>query len=715
MLTLGTYPRSERNTAGLKQRESGEFRVGVDIGGTFTDVILISSSGKVWPVKVLSTPDDYSRAVLDGLERIVRERGIGPGEIAEIVHGTTIATNAILEQRGARTALITTAGFRDVLELRRVRVPRLYDVQWVKPAPLVPRYLRFEAHERVDAQGEVLVTLDEEGVRGIVDALRLETVESVAICLINAYLNPLHERRIAEMVHELLPNVSISVSTAISREMMEFERTSTTVVDAYVKPVVDRYLAALERRLHDRGFNAPLFVMQSNGAIMSLDAARESPCLLIESGPAAGAVAGQALAQRTQTAQLITFDMGGTTAKAAVVEAGRLALTGEYEVGAGITVGTRLMKGDGYLLRIPAVDLAEVGAGGGSIARVDAGGRLQVGPESAGSSPGPACYGLGGTEPTITDANVVLGFISPESFVGRSVQIDSARAEQAMEYLGTKLGLNAIETASAVHTIANARMSRAIRSVTTERGLDPRDFALLAFGGSGPIHAASLAAELGIRRIVIPPYAGLFSALGLSLANAGHVVVHTFRRNLDELAAFELLSVISSMQLTLRRRLESLNFPAGDLVFESTADMRYVGQSFSLAVDLHEALAGGERTVEMARNAFTQHHQTVYGHHSTSDPVEIVNLRLRARVGREVSWPVATAAGSSVLAAEAVSRRLFFPGCDGPVDTPVIGRGSLQSPRNGPLSIEEPDTTIIVPPGWRASVDSIGNVWIERT
>ncbi len=696
----------------MERRAPGDCRVGVDIGGTFTDVILLSAGGEVWPVKVLSTPDDYSRAVLDGLERIIQERNIHPADIVEIVHGTTIATNAILEKRGARTALITTSGFRDVLELRRVRVPRLYDVQWVKPEPLVPRSLRFEVVERVDARGEVLTGLDEECVHEIVHAMQREEVESVAICLINAYLHSAHEQRVAEIVRETLPGVSISVSTDISREMKEFERTSTTVIDAYVKPVVDRYLAALEGRLRERGIDAPLFVMQSNGAIMSVDAARETPCLLIESGPAAGAVAGQSLAQRTQTPRLITFDMGGTTAKAAVVEAGRLTLTDEYEVGAGITVGTRLMKGDGYLLRIPAIDLAEVGAGGGSIAWVDAGGRLQVGPRSAGSSPGPVCYGLGGTEPTITDANVVLGYINPEFFAGSSVRIDSDLALRAMERLGEALDLDAIDAAVAVHAIGNARMSRAIRAVTTERGLDAREFALLAFGGSGAIHAASIATELGIRRIVVPPYAGLFSALGLSLANAGHVVVHTFRRRLDQLASFELLSLISSMQGALRRRLKAFNYPTGDLTFEHSADLRYAGQAFSLTIDLHEALAAGDRAVETAGELFARQHQRVYGHHSTTDRVELVNLRLRARVSRETIWPSADVVDLPDISG-AGTRRVFFRNTDGPVDTPVIRRSALASPRNGPLTVVEPDTTIVVPPGWLASLDPLGNVWME--
>ncbi len=355
-------------------------RVGIDIGGTFTDVVLVSSGGSIFSIKVLSTPDDYSRAVIDGLSRLIQQAGIGATQIDELVHGTTVATNAILEKRGARTALVTTSGFRDVLEIRRVRMPQLYNIQWEKPKPLAPRYLRFEVDERIDARGEVLIPLDEDRVSEIAEELRREGVDAVAICLINSYAEPSHERRVEEILRDRLPEVSLSVSSDITRELKEFERTSTAVIDAYVKPVVDRYLSSLERNLRRIGVDSRLLVMQSNGAVMSVDAAREHPCFLIESGPAAGVVAGKALSDRAGESNLITFDMGGTTAKAALIEQGQMGLTDEYEVGAGITVGTRLMKGDGYLLRIPAIDLAEVGAGGGSIAWVDAGGRLQVGP-----------------------------------------------------------------------------------------------------------------------------------------------------------------------------------------------------------------------------------------------------------------------------------------------------------------------------------------------
>jgi N-methylhydantoinase A len=688
------------------------YRVGVDIGGTFTDVVLVGPEGATAPIKVPSTPGDYSQAVLDGLARLIEQVGVRPEQIEEIVHGTTVATNAILEKRGARTALITTAGFRDVLEIRRLRMPQLYNIQWEKPQPLVPRYLRFEVVERIDFRGEILAPLDESRLSEIVDTLRREDVESVAICLIHSYVNPLHERRIAAILRELLPGVSVSISSDITRELKEFERTSTAVIDAYVKPVVDRYLASLQSRLRAAGIDARLLVMQSNGAVMSVDAAREQPCFIIESGPAAGVIAGQALARRVGAPNLITFDMGGTTAKAALIEQGEVGLTDEYEVGAGITVGTRLMKGDGYLLRIPAIDLAEVGAGGGSIAWVDSGGHLQVGPRSAGAVPGPACYGQGGSEPTITDANVVLGYIAPEPFAGSTVRIDHDLAWQALEALGNQLNVSALDAAYAVHVVGNARMSRPVRAVTVERGLDVRAFTLLAFGGSGPIHAANLARDLGIRTLLIPQYAGVFSALGLSQAHAGHHVVQTYYRMLDEVDPQAFRSLIGDLERATLRRLGRMNYPAGSIHFQVAADMRYVGQAFNLTVELSpEDLAAP--SLGAISEKFGKRHERSYGHRADDDPIQFVNLRLRATVDADrASWPAPSGRDQTRMGA-ARSRKMLFARADGLVETPVIPRTELIGSRDGPLAIEEPDTTIIIPPGSRASLDRWGNVRID--
>lgn len=696
-----------------REQESQNWRVGLDIGGTFTDVVFLGPDGRVSSAKVLTTPDDHSRAVIDGVKRLLQQSSLPPREIQELVHGTTVATNAILEKRGARTALITTAGFRDILEIRRVRMPQLYNIRWQKPEPLVPRFLRYEVNERIDSGGNVLVPLDRDQLHEVIEELWREEVQSVAICLINAYLNPDHERQIETDLRESLPGVRVSVASDISQELKEFERTSTTVIDAYVKPIVEGYLSALEERLRKVDVSARLLVMQSNGAVMSVGAAREQPCYLIESGPAAGVIAGRALAERVGEPDLVTFDMGGTTAKAALIQGGRVELTDEYEVGAGLTVGTRLMKGDGYLLRIPAIDLAEVGAGGGSIARVDQGGRLQVGPRSAGAVPGPACYGLGGEEPTITDANVVLGYIAPGQFVGKTVTVDAERAHHVLRQIGGKLGMSQEDAALAVHLVGNARMSRPIRAVTVERGLDVRSFALLAFGGSGPIHAASLAAELGIKRIVVPPLAGVFSAVGLCQANAGHHVVRTFKHSLDRLSSDQLLAEVGALKAETRRRLDRLNYPAGDLHFEISADMRYAGQGFSLTVDLTGILNVGDNLIAKVQEAFATQHERTYGHRADQDPIEIVNLRLRAWVDMPAIWP----SSDDVIDSSAPltrSRKMLFQREVGLVETPILSRAGVTNRIDGPLAIEEEDTTIVVPPGWSARLDEWGNVRIDR-
>ena len=691
---------------------AARYRVGIDIGGTFTDVVLLGMDGKVWPIKVLSTPDNFSRAVIEGLRRLIKQTGINRADIEELVHATTVATNAILEKNGATTALITTAGFRDVIELRRVRMPQLYNIQWEKPEPLVPRYLRCEVRERIDAQGEVLTPIHTEDVDRIADELQRENVDAVAICFINAYLNPVHEQRVASILRERLPNVSLSVSSDISRELKEFERTSTTVIDAYVKPVVDRYLSSLESGVRELGVAGRLLVMQSNGAVMSVDAAREQPCFLIESGPAAGVIAGRALAERIDEPNLITFDMGGTTAKAALVAGGKIGLTDEYEVGAGITVGTRLMKGDGYLLRIPAVDLAEVGAGGGSIAWVDNGGRLQVGPRSAGAVPGPACYGKGGDQATITDANAVLGYIDPEQFAGSSLRVDVDAAHRVMDRLAGQLGMTAVDAALAVHVVSNARMSRSIRAVTVERGLDARDFALLAFGGSGPLHAASLARELGITRVIIPPLAGVFSAVGLNLANAGHHLVSSFRRAAARLSSFDLMTEISIQHQRLRQQLERLDYPSGDLRFETAADMRYQGQGFSLTVELDDSSRDSNNAVARAARAFVDRHEQTFGHRASDDPIEFVSLHVRAFVVNSNAWPTVDLPDSMDHNGIRMRSMRFDRGAE-PVDVPILRRSDLIQTCDGPLAVEESDTTIIVPPGWHASTDEWGNVRLE--
>src|SRR6185312_8797407 len=511
-------------------------RVGVDIGGTFTDLVILDETGRVLRTKVPSTPDDYSRGIAHGLEAAFADTGLDVSHIAQVMHGTTVATNALLEGKGARVALVTTSGFRDVLEIRRLRMPVLYDIRFRKPPALVPRQWRFEVPERIDSQGRIERALDETAAASVIDRILDARIDTVAICLINAYANGVHEARLREMIRARAPDVAVSISSELVPEIREYERTSTTVVNGYVLPLVRRYLEGLDAQLSARGIGTKLTIMQSSGGAMSAAAAAERPIHIIESGPAAGVVGAAEFARRLDNASLLTFDMGGTTAKAALVEGGRFLRVNSFEVGGGINIAGRLLSGGGYHVSAPAIDIAEVGAGGGSIARIDAGGRLIVGPDSAGAEPGPACYKRGGTLPTVTDANVVLGFVNPCALAGGRLPIHRDAACAAIEmHIARPLELDLHAAAWGVHRVANAAMARALRAVSTERGHDPRKLSLLAFGGNGPVHASTLARLLDIRRILVPPAPGVFSALGMLFPDIEHHYVRTHKRGLREL------------------------------------------------------------------------------------------------------------------------------------------------------------------------------------
>jgi N-methylhydantoinase A len=692
----------------------GRFRVGVDIGGTFTDIVVLGDDGRLHTKKVSSSVDDYARAIVEGLADLFRETGLAGADLAEVLHGTTVASNAILELRGARTGLITTRGFRDVLEIRRLRMPRLYDLTWEKPPVLVERYLRAEVDERVDARGRVERALDPAEVERVLARLRGEGIEALAVCLLNSYANPVHEEAIRAVVRRTAPDLVACYSVDVLPEIREYERTSTTVINAYVLPIVRRYLATLRAGLDASGVEAPLLIMQSNGGLMTDAAAADKPVHVIESGPAAGVVGAQALARRSGLGNLITFDMGGTTAKASIVEDGEVTRATEYQVGGGIMHGSRLLTGAGYLLRVPAIDLAEVGAGGGSLVWIDAGGALQVGPRSAGAFPGPVCYDLGGTEPTVTDANVILGYLNPTRLAGGAVRLDAARAHEVFEArVAQPLGLPLAEAAHGAHLIAASNMMRAIRAVSSERGRDPREHALFAFGGNGPVFAAGMAVQLEMRRIVVPPSPGLFSAFGLLYADVEHHYVRTWRRVVADVDPAALAEVLERMEAGAREQLAAEGFTGDAVRLRRSADCRYQGQSFELTVPV----AAGpidHGTLPALAEAFGREHERTYGHRAGPDePVEIVSLRVvgqgipdrprvpdRVRTDRPATGP-------------AGARRVYFGPELGWRETPVLDRPDLATPRGGPCIVEEYDATCVVPPGARAALDVRGNIVIE--
>jgi N-methylhydantoinase A len=656
-------------------------RIGIDVGGTFTDVILQEPDGRARVRKLLSTPPNYDAAVVEAVERLTD----GEGEVAAVVHGTTVATNAVLERRGALVGLVTTAGFRDVLELRRLRIPRMYDPFWRKPDPLVPRRRRYEVAERVTADGTVLRPLDPGEVRQVAARLREDGVESVAVCLLHSYAFPAHEEELGAILRDELPGIAVSLSSEILREQREYERSATTVVNAYVRPLMARYVRDIRNGLDRAGIEAPLTIMQSSGGVMTAEDAVRRPVLALESGPAAGVVAALGIAERLGFPNAIAFDMGGTTAKASLIERGAVSRGREYEVGGSLSAGSRLMRGAGELLRIPTIDIAEVGAGGGSLAWLDPAGGLQVGPRSAGAAPGPACYGRGGVEPAVTDANVFLGYMPEGPVADGQIVISRALAEEALARVAEPLGLSTREAAEGIHAIANARMTRALRSVSSEKGRDPRDFALIAYGGAGPVHAVGLAEELGCRTVLVPALAGLFSSLGLLFARPEFHDVHSCQLDARAVDPAELESVFA--QLAERLALD-------DVEYVRSAELRYQGQTWEIEIDL----APGPVDLVALIDAFEDEHERLYGVRGEDEaPIDIRALRLAA-LGRADS-------------VERLSTASDYESPGGTRETalgeiPVRGRASIgEQPEPGPMLVDEYDTTVVVRAGWSVRRD----------
>ena len=691
------------------------FRVGIDIGGTFTDIAFLSDDGRLHTRKISSSVDNYARAITIGLGRVFADTGLGPGDVEEILHGTTVASNAILERKGARAGLIATEGFRDILQIRNLRVPRLYDIAWDKPPPLIERYLRVVVGERIDVHGEVRRPLDPADAERAVDRLLGEGVEAIAVCLINSYANPAHEYMIKEVIERRAPDLPHCISYEVLPEIREYERTSTTVINTYVMPVVARYLRSLRHDLDRLGIEAQVLLMQSNGGLTTAEAARRLPMNVIESGPAGGVVGAQALAAKIGLPDIITLDMGGTTAKASLVENGEFTRSVEYQVGGGILMGSRLLTGAGYMLKVPAIDLAEVGAGGGSIVWIDAGGSMQVGPHSAGADPGPLCYDIGGTEPTVTDATLILGYISPDYLIGGDLRLNAEKSRAVFgERIAGPLGLPLDRAAHGAYQIAAANMMRAIKAVSTERGRDPRGYALFAFGGNGPVFAAGMAQALAMSRIVVPPSPGLFSSFGLLYADVEHHYSRTFRRLVKSVRLDELNDVWDRLVDEARNQLALDGFSPSQSRIRRSASMHYQRQTFELVIPVREGRLD-ERAIADLEEAFGQEHERTYGHRAGPDePLELVNVQVvgyglpdRTRVpGRIVT-------DRSETAERPAPRRAYFGAGDGWVETPVLFRADLRTPREGPAIIEEYDATCVVPPRAKAALDAYGNIVID--
>ena len=689
------------------------FRAGVDIGGTFTDIVLVGSDGSIHTKKVSSSVENYAAAIVDGLAELFSETGLTGAAVEEVRHGTTVASNAILERKGARVGLITTQGFRDVLEIRTLRMPRLYDVGWTKPEPLVERYLRQVVDERVDHRGAIERPLDPADAERAVDALLAEEVEAIAVCLINSFANPAHELMIKDIVARKAPGLTLSISCEVLPEIKEYERTSTTVINAYVMPIVANYLRVMRGNLDAAGIAAPLLLMQSNGGLTTAAAAMARPIHIIESGPAGGVVGAQALARAKQLKNVITFDMGGTTAKAAIVEQGELTRAHEYAVGGGIVIGSRLLTGAGYTLKVPAIDLAEVGAGGGSHVWIDAGGALQVGPQSAGAEPGPVCYDKGGDVPTLTDANVLLGFINPKALVGGALKLNAEKAQLVFsEKVAKPLGMTIERAAYGAFEIATSNMIRAIKAVSTERGRDPRDFALFAFGGNGPLFAAAMALALGIGHVVVPPAAGLFSSFGFLYADLEHHYSRTLRRLLRGANVAEIGAAWDALTREAQAELAAEGFIGPRARVKRSAALHYKGQTYELVVPVPDGPID-DGTVAALETAFAEEHERTYGHRVGPDePVELVSIQVVGSGLRDRGMPERIRSDRPEPPPPP-ARPAWLGAAHGWVKTPVMRRSDLGGGRTGPLIIEEYDATCLVPPSARAGLDEAGNIVIE--
>lgn len=677
------------------------FRLGVDTGGTFTDLALVDEeTGDFRLYKLSSTPDDPSEAILAGTSAVLTQGRVGPADLVYFGHGTTVGTNAVIEGRLARTGLLTTGGFRDIIELARQRKPDLYDLDIAKPAPLVRRDLRREIDERMDYAGNVIRSVDDSAVLAVLADLKRAGVQSVAVCFLHSYANPAHERRVKELVERHLPSATVCTSFDVLAEWREYERFSTTMLNAGLMPVMARYLRALERRVAEMAIPVSPHIMQSSGGIMSSQSAAERPVNTLFSGPSAGVIGAVHVAGLAGLTDVITFDMGGTSTDVCLVEGGSAATSGQRDIG-------------GFPVRAPTLDVHSVGAGGGSVGWIDRGGLLKVGPRSAGARPGPACYGLGGQEPTVTDANVILGRLNGDYLLGGRMRIDASLASRAVDrHVAQPLGLALAEAARGVITIVNVNMIRAMRVISVEKGHDPRDFTLVAFGGAGPVHASELARDFGIERVLVPEAPGILCALGLLVADLRAEFSQTYVARSDEVDLTQMNALVTDLEDQAHGWLEREHVTPSQGLLTRITNMRYLGQDFDLSVQTMCGEIGPTQVAELIAR-FHRAHERAYGYASPDAPTQIVGLRVVA-IGRVPRPEFGTLPdrGGSVEQARTGSRQVYFDGDY--VDCPTYDRSRL-APGNaleGPAILDQMDATTVVLPKRVAQVDKYRNVII---
>ncbi|MCW5849492.1 MAG: hydantoinase/oxoprolinase family protein [Anaerolineae bacterium] len=686
------------------------YRFGFDIGGTFTDFVLTEDeTGRIETHKTLTTPATPADAVMEGWRALLERVQASGGDIATAIHGTTLITNALIERKGARTALLTTKGFRDILEMAKEMRYDIYDLLLVLPEPLAPRHLRLEVRERLNGRGEVVVPLATAELDGLQQTLAQQGVEAVAVCFLHAFQNPVHEQAVRAWLREQLPQVSVSISSEVAPEIREYERMSTTVCNAYVQPLTERYIRGLTQELAAGGFGHQLYLMNSSGGIVDADTAARFPVRLVESGPAAGVLVSVYFGELMGEPNLVSFDMGGTTAKICLIKNGQPTKANTFE----IARVHRFKRGSGLPIRVPTIELIEIGAGGGSIARVNELGLLKVGPDSAGAAPGPACYGFGGENPTVTDADALLGYLNPDYFLGGRMKLDRAAAEAAMQRVAKPLNMTPVEAAHGIYQVVNENMISATRVHVAERGGDTRRLRLIAFGGAGPVHAHEIARALKMPGYILPTGAGVASALGFLTAPAAFDFARTFvsRVTPDTLARLD--QVYGELEAEGRATLAAAGVPEAAMHFTRYADLRHVGQGHEITVPLPEGKLADVSIDAELKPAFYEVYESIYGHAHRHLDLEIMTCRLTASGPRpNIQLAQVENEPGSVEAALKGHRPAYFAALGGFVETPVYDRYALRAGATfeGPAIVEERDSTAVVGPNATATIDQYLNL-----
>jgi N-methylhydantoinase A len=687
------------------------WRIGIDIGGTFTDVAMVEEqTGRIGIAKVLTTPKDFGQGVIDGIRQGIADNAIEPSSVVLLSHATTVVTNALLEHKGAKCGFINTRGFRDLLELRRSSRGDLYDLFQDAPPVLIPRRYRYEITERIDAQGEVVTPLVDAELPALIEAIKEAGLQTIGVSFLFSFLNDSHERRVGEALRKALPGVGVFLSCEVLPEIREFERASTTAVCAYVGPLMASYLERLSQATRSLGLPS-LLVMGSSGGVLDIQECLRMPAMVVESGPAAGVIAAAQAGRQLGRPNLLSFDMGGTTAKASVILNHEVVVTADYEVG-GAANARRWLQGTGHPIRVPVIDLAEVSSGGGSIAWVDPGGSLKVGPHSAGADPGPAAYGAGGTRPTVTDADVILGWLDRDALLGGGLKIDLPAAEKALAGVATPLGMSIQDAAARINRVVNSNMAQALRIVSVERGHDPREFSLIAFGGAGPVHAVALAEELAIPEVIIPPAPGAFSALGLVATDLKRDYARTLYADLGSVPPERVAEAFSAMEAAGGAMLNEAGIPADRQMLRRLADVRYRRQAYELTLPMEEGAITRGMLDRLAVDFHEKHKQT-YGHANPEEAVQLVNLRLSA-VGRLPDLTLSQIADAG--SARVRQRDVWFPATGFALAEVHWRDGLVPGTRlAGPVIVEALDSTTVVPPGWSALVDGQGYLILTRS